>query len=343
MNYSLVKLPEPPAGWDSLIEDCRGKTVFHELAWHRHVLSIHPGGRFEYFEILQDQSCIGYFCGLGLWKGPFRVMGSPLPGTGTNYMGPVFKGDADDAEALRAILRHYRRRFTAHVEMASDTVTAESFLAAGFSRHPGVTHFCPLPETEEEGFAALRSTCRNRIRKAEHNELVAEVTDDPSIVEHFYAQYREVYGNQGLALPFGIDRPRSLFKELLPAGRLLPVWVKHGDKVIASGLFPFDRSCIYFWGAVSWAEHRHLSPNELLHWKVMQEAIRRGIPGYNMCGGRSQFKDKFGGSDIPYNHFSKSFLPLLGHARRLYKKAHHKLLRVKARWAPGRPPAADAG
>ena len=331
MSYSLSKLPAAPAAWDSLIEHCAGKTVFHELAWHRHVLSIHPGAHFQYYEIRNDGRCVGYFCGLVLWKGPFRVMGSPLPGTGTNYMGPVFREKVDQPAVLRTILAECRRHFVAHIELASDTIADDAFLAAGLERHPGVTHFCPLPDTEEAGFASLRSTARNRIRKAEASGLVAEVTDDPSIIDHFYAQYREVYGNQGLAMPFGIDRPRSLFNELLPAGRLLPVWVRYGDEITASGLFPFDRHCIYFWGAVSWAKHRALSPNELLHWKVIQEAIRRGIPAYNMCGGKSQFKDKFGGSDIPYNHYSKSFVPLLGHARTYYKKAHHRLLRLKGR------------
>ena len=295
-------------------------------------ITYRPVQKTQTRSIRDGPEVVGYFCGIVVWKGPLRIMGSPLPGTGTNYMGPVFISEADHVAALRAVLAYCRRQLIAHVELASDSLADETFLAAGLQRHRGVTHFCPLPDTEEAGFASLKSTARNRVRKSEASGLVAEVTEDPSIVEHFYAQYCEVYGNQELAMPFGIDRPRSLFDELQPVGSLLAIWVKYGDEVTASGLFPFDRNCIYFWGAVSWEKHRAMSPNELLHWTVMREAIRRSINAYNMCGGTSQFKNKFGGADIPYHHYSKSFLPLLGKARNGYKKLHHRLLRLKGRF-----------
>jgi lipid II:glycine glycyltransferase (peptidoglycan interpeptide bridge formation enzyme) len=132
-----------------------------------------------------------------------------------------------------------------------------------------------------------------------------------------------------MARPYGIDRPRSLFRHLMPAGRLLAVWVRHEQRVIAAGLFPHDERCIYFWGAGSWLDSQQLCPNELLQWTVMRHAVELGIPTYNMCGGESQFKDKFGGSDVPYCLYNRSLVPLLSPARRAYRRLHWWGLRVR--------------
>jgi lipid II:glycine glycyltransferase (peptidoglycan interpeptide bridge formation enzyme) len=199
---------------------------------------------------------------------------------------------------------------------------------AGFQVQEGVTHLCPLPGDVDAAWATLRGEARNRVRKAEKNGLVVERTDDPAVVEHFHEQFQEVYGKQGMAAPFGVERPRSLFRHLLPAGRLLPLWVRRGDEVLAAGLFPYDERCIYFWGAASWLRHQALCPNEALHWEVIRFAVEQGIPAYNMCGGTSQFKNKFGGEDVPYNTYHKSGVPFLRKARELYRERHFRSLRA---------------
>jgi lipid II:glycine glycyltransferase (peptidoglycan interpeptide bridge formation enzyme) len=116
---------------------------------------------------------------------------------------------------------------------------------------------------------------------------------------------------------------------LVPQNKLLPLYIRRQGEIIATGLFPYDESCIYFWGGASWIKDRKWYPNELLHWKVMEFAVSRGIRAYNMCGGTSQFKNKFGGADVPYLTFSKSALPFLQMARNAYRAYHfHRLHRA---------------
>ncbi len=131
-----------------------------------------------------------------------------------------------------------------------------------------------------------------------------------------------------MVTPFGPDRPRSLMQSLVPANRILPLRIKCQDDVVATGLFPFDDNCIYFWGAASWLKYHKLCPNELLHWAVIKHAIAKGIPRYNMCGGTSQFKSKFGGEDVPNIRYSKSSLPMMKQARNLYRTIHFARLRA---------------
>lgn len=323
----IRRLPGRPADWDRLIAGYDTKTLFHEGAWLDHVLSIHPDGRIDYFELLDGGARVGLHCGLRVTRMGLPIHGTPLGGTGTNYMGPLVSPDVDQRALARAIRSLMGPRNGLHMEVSHFAIDDDAWVGAGFERHASVTHLVRLPDDEEEAWAGMKGTCRNRVRKARKNELIVEQIDDVSIADRFFEQFIEVYGKQGMRTPFGPDRPRSLFTHLHPAGRILPLQIRSGDEVVATGLFPFDDRCIYFWGAASWLRHQKLCPNELLHWEVIRFAVERGLKAYNMCGGQSRFKDKFGGEDVPYVHYSKSALPGLRTARKLYRRWHFARLR----------------
>ncbi len=315
------------AEWDSMVRTFRGATIFHESAWHAHLQDIHPAAEMRYYEILMGQKRVGVHCGLFIRKFGVPIHGSPLGGTGTNYMGPLVSEDVDPL-SLPSLLTGLLSLFGAmHLEVAHWTLDSQAFRHAGFEVHEDVTHLVPLPAREEEAWAALKSSCRNRIRKAQQNGLEVRVATDASVADRFYDQFVEVYGKQGMMTPFGVDRAQSLYRHLAPAARLLPIEVQQEGRTLASGLFPFDDRCIYFWGAASWLREQHLYPNELLHWEVIRFAVTRGLRAYNMCGGHSQFKDKFGGADVPYRTFSRSLLPGMKLARRLYRQLHYARLK----------------
>jgi len=336
VKIEVSPLRVAPGEWDNLVQRYEGKTLFHESCWLAHVASINPRWRIEYLEVLGDGRRVGLMPVVLARMAVLTVAGSPLPGTGTNYMGPLVESGTSLSDVLVAIMRHLQKHGVAHVELAHRTLDSLDHHALGLELHPGVTHLIPLPKSEEQAWAGVKGTCRNRVRKAERAGLRVQLTSDPAIVGHFIEQYAEVYGKQGLALPWGVERPQSLFDHLLPAGRVWPLQVLHGDTVVAAGLFPFDEHAVYFWGAASWLRYQQLCPNELLHWTVMKMAVERGIREYNMCGGTSQFKDKFGGEDVPYLRMSRSFVPGLRAARRFYSRL--RLLGLRARGAFAKAP-----
>jgi hypothetical protein len=331
MTVSVKPLPERPVDWDARISRYESAMVFDTAAWHDHLKESRPDLKFEYAQLMAEGKEIGYFSAARMSKALLTILGSPMPGTGTNYMGPIMDPSTAIGPVVDGILRYARGKGAAHLELAHPRFDTPTMRAAGMDVHEGVTHVVPLSNSEDQVFKGLKSTCRNRIRKAEGNGLVGEVTEDPSIVDHFFAQFNEVYAKQGMSVPFGIERPRALFRHLVGAGMLLPVWVRKDAEVLAAGLFPYDRHSVYFWGAGSWLKYQQLCPNELLHWTVMREAVKRGVSQYNMCGGGSQFKDKFGGADVPYVHYSKSLFPGLRPARELYRKMHWLRLRLTGR------------
>lgn len=333
MSLEIRVLNDAPSDWDTRIRRYPGKTLFHESSWLRHVVSLDPSYRVTYLEILANSQTVGYMPIVGTAKAFLRIAGSPLPGTGTNYLGPVIDNGVSLAEVMAEVLKHLRRAGWAHVELAHRALDTIDHARLGVEVHKDATHVVPLPTQVDDAWNALKSTCRNRVRKAEKAGLRLELTQDPSISREFIERYAEVYGRQKLALPWGVERPKSLIEHLLPAGRLWLLRVWYRDTVVACGLFPFDERAVYFWGAASWTRYHELCPNEFLHWNVIRMAVEHGIVEYNMSGGHSQFKDKFGGTDIPYLRLSRSFIPGLRAARYLYARAH--LLRLRLRGSLG--------
>ena len=117
MRYRLERLPDRPQDWDDRIGHYATKTLFHSEAWLDHLQSIHPAGRIEYYEIKQEERTIGYYCGLRIKKMGVPIQGSPLGGTGTNYMGPIVGPQVDQEALIRAILQLFGFRRFLNVEL----------------------------------------------------------------------------------------------------------------------------------------------------------------------------------------------------------------------------------
>ncbi len=320
-TLEVIQLPRRPNKWDRDIQGFATKTLFHESAWLDFVQTIHPRGQLEYFEIRQGRAAAGYFCAVRVNKvmSFLQVYGSPLPEAGL-YMGPLVSGGVAQAELVQALVRVCRLKRIASLELANDWLDPQLMRRLGFKVSPNVTHICPLARDEASAWAALKGTCRTRIRKARKSGLEAEITDDSAIVDAFYSYLTLVLRRKGRWPQYGIERPRSLMACLSPADRLFSVRVKYQGRVIGVAFYPHDDRSMYYWDGASDPAHLELCPNELLHWTAMREAIRRGIPLFNIGGGPlpSRFTRKFGGEDVPYHSYRRNFVPFLETARNLY-------------------------
>ena len=318
----VVQLPGRPSEWDRDIQGFATKTLFHESAWLDFVQTIHPRGRIEYFEIRQGGAAAGYFCAVRINKLVlFPLYGSPLPEAGM-YMGPLVSGGVAQAELVQGLVRVCKSNGVASLELANDWLDPELMRKLGFRVSPNVTHICPLPRDEASAWAALKGTCRTRIRKAEKSGLEAEITDDIAIVDDFYRYFTMVLRHKGRWPQYGIERPRSLMACLTPADRLFSVRVSYRGRVIGVAFYPHDERSMYYWDGASDPACLEFCPNELLHWTAMKEAIRRGIPLFNIGGGPvpSRFTRKFGGGEVPYHRYRRTFVPFLETARNLYHR-----------------------
>jgi hypothetical protein len=317
---TIVRLPGRPDRWDRNIQGYAAKTLFHESAWLDFVQTVHPGCRVEYFEFRQGGATAGYFCAVRVRKVlSILVYGSPLPEAGM-YMGPLVGSGVAQAEVVKALVSACHVNRISRLELANDWLDPQLMRRLGFKVSPNVTHICPLGGNEAAVWAALKGTCRTRIRKAIRSGLEAELAQDGTIVAEFYRFMTLALERKGLRPDYGIERPRSLMACLTPADRLISVRVRFQGSVIGAAFYPHDTQSMYYWDGASDLAHLELCPNELLHWTAMKEAIRRGIALFNIGGGPvpSRFTRKFGGAEVPYHSYRRNFIPFLETARNLY-------------------------
>lgn len=337
-RYTLEPLPEEQcARWEDLIASREAMHLFHRGPWLDY-LAASRSVDIRLWAIRDGGATVGYFCGGLVRKGPFLVLGSPLKGWGTNYMGPVVNRDFDQAEFLLALDDLSRREGVAMVEMESPVLSGGSLEASGYEPVHSWTYLVEL--APDAMWRAMDPTARNRIRKAVKAGLTVEDTDDPSVADEFYEQYAAVVKQKGFAPPYPIDYPRLLVRHLKKADLMFALRVRDASgRILATGLFPHDGHVVYFWGGASSPEGRRFCANEFLHWSLMNLAAARGLGRYDMCG-HGRFKKKFGGTLISLARWHKCYRRSARWARRSYELYYHTRRRIRG-WLPAAAPNRD--
>jgi len=314
--------------WDKIIARFDSKRLFHQSAWLE-FLSKTQGGERILLEIKAKDNIVGYFSGFVLKKGPFKILGSPLVGWTTEFMGPIINRDLNQTDFLLALESYCHLHKIDHLELSNPILKQEVMEKHGFKCQKGATYIVELLPDERIMWENLKKkSCRYSIHKAQKNKLVVEDTDDPRITDEYYNQLIEVFAKEQLVPTYSKQRAKVLFDSLKEKDLLFSIWVKYQDKVIATGFFPHDNHFLYFWGGASFARFHYLCPNELLHWTAMVLAAKKGISYYNM-GGRGSFKVKFGGELVPLRHWYKSYNPLAALGRSFYKSQFQILQKIK--------------
>jgi GNAT acetyltransferase-like protein len=328
--------------WDELVAPYTSRQLFHRQVWLDY-LAASRGLEIRKWSITDGRRRLGYLCGGIVRKGPFRILGSPLRGWGTNFMGPVVDAPIDQSRLLAALDVLARQERLSMIEI-EHPLLQPSVLSQGFYEDdPGRTYLVPIvPFDPDATFERIHSKKRNQIRKAMKSGLIAEDTHDPAVADEYYARFTDLMRHKGLVPPYPAEYPRLLFEHLRPAGLLFSVRVRDADgRVLATGLFPHDERTVYFWGGSSWHDGRELNPNDYLQWSVLRLAAERGLQVYNMCG-PGRFKRGFGGELAEIHRWHKCYGRASRWARRGYELYFKTRLRLHAQWQRARPPQREA-
>jgi hypothetical protein len=314
--------------WNDMICGFSTSAIFHTSHWLDFVEKTQKGIRVI-LKIREKNDTIGYFVGVIIKKGPFSILGSPLTGWTTQFMGPVVR-DSFPQELFLDALETYCRSVGIHqIELSAPILRPDILLKHRFKCRRDVTPIVNLSVDEQVMWKKLKSkSCRYEIRKALKKGVRVEETDDPKIIDRFYDQLIEVFAKQSLVPTYGRDRVKYLFECLKPKDMLICLEAKYKKKVIGTALFPHDDHWVYYWGGASDFAHRALSPNELIQWTLMKIAAKRGIGKYDMYGGDNRFKLKFGAEVKDVYFWVKSFNPLAGFARDSYQQLFNVRQRV---------------
>jgi CelD/BcsL family acetyltransferase involved in cellulose biosynthesis len=255
------------------------------------------------------QTTVGYFTGLVIERYGFRVLGSPLPGWTTCYMGFNLVHGVSRRAALEALLPFaFRTLRCSHIEVRDRWLDEPDLDGLGMAWSPALTHLIDLHPDEDTLFGRMTSACRRNIRKAARSGVVVEQADDPGFADEYYDQLRDVFAKQSLVPTYRVDRVRALIEHLGPTGNLLLLRARDPDgRCIASAVFPWFRRTMYFWGGASYRPDQHLRPNEALIWHALRYARSHGVTEFDFVG-RGSYKTKYGTTEkiVPWARRSRS-------------------------------------
>jgi hypothetical protein len=272
--------------------------------------------------VVDDGRAVGWFTGLVVRRFGLRVLGSPLPGWTTDYMGFNLQPGIDRCAAAAALVRFaFGPLRCVHLEFKDRSFTERDVPGPGFRHTRAMTYEVDLTGSEDEVFSRMSSACRRAIRKAQKSGVTVEAAADRAFAEEYYTQLKDVFAKQALVPTYDLARVQELIRCLAPSGRLLALRARKPDgTTIATGIFPAFGGSAYFWGGASVREHQGLRPNELVFWTAMQYWRSRGVVNLDL-GGAGDYKRKYGGRQIWTPWFRISRYPALPALREATRSA----------------------
>lgn len=267
-------------------------------------------------------STVGYFTGLVIRRLGLRILGSPMPGWTTSYMGFNLQEGVPRRAAADALLRFaWHELGCRHLELQDRRLALADVDGLGFEHTLRFTFELDLTVPEDELFSRMTSACRRAIRKADKVGVTVEEAHDLGFADDYYDQLLDVFAKQRLVPTYPRERVRELVRHVDPGGRLLLLRARDADgRCVATGIFPGMNTTMVFWGGASRREDQHLRPNEALFWYAMRHWKRAGIALCDLGGG-GEYKRKYGVREVHVPFVRKSRPQLLSPTREAVRHA----------------------
>jgi hypothetical protein len=297
-GLSFSRFHSTPEQWNDILARLPERTIFQTSEWLSFIAKA-QGGEIVLAALQNESRILGYFAGVIVTRMGFKILGSPLPGWTTSYMGLSLFDKVSRWAALEALIRFaFDDLGCIHMEVMDRNLREEDVKELGLDHHLFCGFEVDLTQTEEQLLADMTSACRRCIRKAEKSGVSIHEADDLPFADDYYEQLQEVFKRQHLIPTYDVNRVRELIASVHVTGHLLLLRARDSQgRCIATGIFAAMNETMYFWGGASWKVSQGYRPNEALHWYAMKHWKARGMKFYDMGGG-GEYKRKFGGYEI---------------------------------------------
>lgn len=330
-----------PSEIDGFLPRFSARSVFHTRAWVE-LLTEAFGLRPLVLAAFDGNEPVALWPLLELRKGPLRVLGSPLPGWGTAYMGPLFSG-VDPHAASAAMLARPEVRRASYIEARvidpDDRLPLATFGFRLLQRFE--TYLLTLDPPEPVIWAACESRCRNAVRKAHKNGFVVRAETGVDWIDDFWAMSKEVFGRWQLSPPYDRRFLGLLWSHLAPA-RVQVLSSFLGGERAATVVLLHDDQSMYYWGGACFDRFRQLNPNNALLWEGIRLAIQlklRSVDFISSSGTAGTFKKSFGPRAVTTaRHWGRSRTTLEHVLKRIYESYLRQ--RIRSRASADRDPSA---
>lgn len=261
-----------------------------------------------FLSVFHGEKRIGWFTGLVVKRGPFRILGSPFRGWTTPYMGFNLRQGIDLGAAARALKDYaFKHLRCIHVELADRCLSRAAAEKAGLGFNISHSYELDLRKSEDELLAAMHHSPRRYIRKASRDRhVVIDEAMQEGFAEEYFTQLQDVYARSSLVPTYGLERVKVLIDCLFPTGTMLLLRARDAmSRSVATGIFLASNGVMYYWGGADWRALQRLHANEPLQWYAMRYWKRRGMACYDMGGGED-YKEKYGAHPVEMPWVSES-------------------------------------
>jgi hypothetical protein len=313
----------------SLMDSFDKRVVFQTREWVEFIAST-TSGEPVVAAVRDGTDVVGYFSGVVVTRFGVRILGSPLRGWSTWYMGFNLRDGVARRDAVEALVEFaFDDLRCLHLELRDRQLSAEDVRGLGVDYVPTTILEVDLRPSEEEIFGRMTSACRRCVRKAEKTGVTIEEAQDPAFGRDYYEQLKEVFARQRLVPSYNLDRVEQLMGRVGSTGRLLLLRARDPDGTcIATGIFPAMNGTMYFWGGASWRRYQILRPNEAIMWHAMRYWKARGIESCDLGGPFPSYKTKFGPREAPVITVMVSRYRALAGLRNVVRVAYEKKQRI---------------
>src|SRR3954469_1851809 len=173
------------------------RLIFHTPQWLAFVAEAR-GASPVLATVHDGEEVVGHFTGLLTKRFGLRILGSPMAGWTTSYLGFNLRPGVSRQAALGAPGPFaFHDPGCAPLEGRARFAAPADFDGLGMRWAAAPTAVISLTPTEDQLFAAMAAACRRNIRKASRGGVIIEETvDDPSFADDFYDQLRDVFAKQ---------------------------------------------------------------------------------------------------------------------------------------------------
>lgn len=318
--------------WDDLVATHKEGTIFHTWAWMQIIEKIKQARKLP-VGIYEGATLVGVLPLFRLQRGPWTVLASPLGGVG--YGGPLV--EAAYWPEMAAQLDDLLRRFAAsYIEfrlpydapplaLGEHRYTVQALQTIVLSLAPGV----------QELWRNLKGSCRTSVRRARKEGVQIVEATGKNFLDVYYEMAVDTFGKSGRLPPLSKQDYATAWDILRPHERIKVLLAQHENQTVAGAIFLLFNQKAFYWDGASFRAHYRLSPNNLLHWALIEWAAGNGLQQYDMLGANipsiARFKKSFGGEYHSYIYAYKDATLPVYVGRQLYHRFSPWIRKVKLR------------
>jgi len=309
------------------------KRIFTTLPWIKFIAEDQKAEPV-FVRITKNGIFRGYFTGLMIKKFGVKILGSPLKGWSTSFMGFDTFNKLEKTKILPEFVKYAFRCLKCHyIELIDRDISIEEAKKTGIAFYKIDSLELDISKTEDEIFKNFKTDARNFCRQfTRKGAKIVKCTPNDSFAEEFLKQLQDVFSKQKLSPNWSLNKIRRLLRNLLVEDMILCLnALDPSGKSIATGIFPGYNKEFYFWGGASYRNFQFYRPNEAIQWYAIKHWKNTGAICYNMVGVRD-YKKKFGPSKICYPCFTIAKHPLLLVLRYLAETLIFVFFRAKGRF-----------